>query len=315
LRGSEASNLAAAEPLIQLRAELECPDRTAGRIKYLKGLAESTLKKIYRLPHTQTPSGDRRIEFVEYLAPEGRLGYRCGSFCEMKMIVRELRLVLFRGAWSVDLRRCHTNALLGAYGRALGLGLVGNDATLDRMRADLPGVESELTEDQKRLLPEARARLERLRGSPGEENARKFVEYLHLEPKMLLSRMLNHPDNSPMFAPWPLAAACCKAFGAAAAAAKLHPLVVGDRFRPELMDKSDEPWRVKQQLAIIFERRSLLAMIATLESMGMTPSLTINDELLLFPPAGTDMDVVRSSLERAVADSLHFVAPVRLEQV
>jgi hypothetical protein len=132
---------------------------------------------------------------------------------------------------------------------------------------------------------------------------------------MLLSRMLNHPDNSPMFAPWPLAAACCKAFGAAAAAAKLHPLVVGDRFRPELMDKSDEPWRVKQQLAIIFERRSLLAMIATLESRGMAPSLTINDELLLFPPAGTDMDVVRSSLERAVADSLHFVAPVRLEQV
>ena len=107
--------------------------------------------------------------------------------------------------------------------------------------------------------------------------------------------MLNHPNDSPMFKTWPLAASCCRALGVAAAIARSHPLVAADQHRPQLSPETCPRGsaKEKQRIAFILERRSVGALVAVLEKSNMMPSLTINDEVLFFPAA--EPDVARSS--------------------
>jgi hypothetical protein len=170
----------------------------------------------------------------------------------------------------------------------------------------MDGIEAELRADQLRLLPAARARLDSVRGTSDEANAKKYIEYLQMEPKTLLSVMLNHPNNSHMFRPWPLAADCCRAMGVAATAAKSHPLVAADRLRPQLDPsiKSGSPAE-KQRVAILLERRAVVTMVSVLERGGLAPSITINDEVLFAAPSG-DANLLTWSLREAVAVALGF---------
>jgi len=315
LPGTSASLLEAAKPLIRARAEKEFPDAVGAKVKDWIQYTEKNLEKLFESADPQD-DGTVVLKFTEYLATEGRLSYECKRSKGLKSIKRELRNVIFAGAWSVDLCRCHTNSILGAYQWASKVGVVDRHALLDRLCSDLPGVEADIVADQVRLLPEAKARLGRLQQGTKEAGyAAKFIGYLQIAPKTLLSAMLNQPNDSMMFRRWPLAAACCRALGVAAAAAKQHPLVVADRFRPDLIGTPAGGKKEKQQLAFIFERRALQSMIAALESSGFAPSITVNDELLFFPPTGTDICTVKTILESAVANTLQFDAPIRVEPV
>ena len=64
------------------------------------------------------------VEFTEYISTEGRFGYSSGGFDGIKSVLREVRAAIFKGAWRVDLKRCHTSMLLGAYNRAATLDVV-----------------------------------------------------------------------------------------------------------------------------------------------------------------------------------------------
>ena len=315
LQGTSESLLEAAKPLIQARAEKEFPDTVEAKVEAWIQYTDTNLETLFANADPQD-DGTVVLKFTEYLGPEGRLSYECGVSRGVKSIKRELRQVIFAGAWGVDLCRCHTNAILGAYQRAATLGVVGRHALLDRLCSDLAGVEADLVADQVRLLPEAKARLGRLQQGTKEAGyAENFVGYLQKEPKTLLSAMLNQPNDSMMFKRWPLAAACCRALGVAAAAAKLHPLVVADRFRPDLLGTPAGGPKEKQQLAFIFERRALQSMIDALDERDMAPSITVNDELLFFPSEGTDMAALKTFLKAAVSKTLQFDAPIRVERV
>jgi hypothetical protein len=208
--------------------------------------------------------------------------------------------------WRVDIKRCHTSMLIGAHARAVSIGTVAEHPLLRRLCTDMESLEAELRADQLKLLPEARARLDLARGTQEEKNATAYVEYLQKEPKTLLSVMLNHPNRSPMFRSWPLAAACCQAMGVAAAAAKLHPLVAADRLRPQLDSGilTGSPAE-KQRIAILLERRAVAAMVGMLEAKGLAPSITINDEVLFAAPVG-DVDLLTEGLMDAVTVALGF---------
>jgi hypothetical protein len=174
------------------------------------------------------------------------------------------------------------------------------------MRPDMGGVESELRSGQQGLLESARTRLEHARGSDGEENARKFLGYLQMEPKTLLSVMLNHPNRSPMFRDWPLAADCCRAMGVAAAVARSHPLVSADCRRPELAGIKPGSSAEKQRIAFLLERRAVTTIVDVLHREGLAPSITINDEVLFAAPTG-DPSALVQLLEQALEAKLGFV--------
>jgi hypothetical protein len=264
-------------------------------------------------------AADGVVTFNEEISPEGRLSYASGNFKGVKGLLCEVRARLFAGAWRVDLKRCHTRMLLGAYGcttgatGATGAAAAPRDATLDRMCTNLEGVEAELEADQDRLLPAALNRLEAARGTDGEANAAKFVGYLRSAPKTLLSAMLNHPNDSPMFKAWPLAAACCRAFGVAAEAGCAHPLVAAD--------PHGSTAKMKQRVAFILERGAVVALVRALEATGMEPSLTINDEVLFYTTNAhaldgpTDVEALEATLAAAVKRELGFEAPLRVERV
>ena len=260
------------------------------------------------------------IKFTEYISSggfisSGRFSYSSGGFDGIKSVLREVRATIFKGAWRVDLKRCHTSMLLGAYNRAAALGVAPRHPLLDRMCVDLGGVENELAEDQARLLPKAIERRDSVSGTVDEKNAARLVGYLQSKPKTLLSAMLNHPNESPMFKTWPLAASCCRALGVAAAAARSHPLVAADQHRPEICDIARGSATEKQRIAFILERRAIGALVAFLEQEGLKPSLTINDEVLFFPPAGIDREALRGSLTAEVERVLGFEAPLCVDCV
>ena len=304
ITGSIAEQLERAHPAIRRRVEQEgeaCdPSAVDRRLGELLQRARRDLETL----HAAASNGT--VTFEEYVAPEGRLGYACGSYCGVKAILRELRPVVFAGMWRVDLKRCHTSMLIGAHARAVSIGTVGEHPLLRRLCTDMEGLEAELRADQLKLLPAARARLDLARGSGGEENAAAYVEYLQKEPKTLLSVMLNHPNKSPMFRSWPLAAACCQAMGVAAAAAKSHPLVAADRLRPQL-DPGIKPGSSaeKQRVAILLERRAVATLVGVLDAKKLAPSITINDEVLFAAPSG-DVDLLKGCLGEAVAAALGF---------
>ena len=250
------------------------------------------------------------VEFTEYISTEGRFGYSSGRFDGIKSVLREVRAAIFKGAWRVDLKRCHTSMLLGAYNRAATLGIVQRHPLLDRMCGDLGGVENDLSKDQTRLLPIAMERLQSAMGTVDEKNAARLVGYLQSKPKTLLSAMLNHPNESPMFKTWPLAASCCRALGVAATAARSHPLVAADQHRPEICNITLGSAKEKQRIAFILERRAVSALVVFLEQRGLMPSLTINDEVLFFPPAGTDGEALWRDLTAEVERVLGFKAPL-----
>jgi hypothetical protein len=53
-------------------------------------------------------------------------------------------------------------------------------------------------------------------------------------------------------------------------------------------------------------------MIDKMESIGLPPSMTENDELFMFLPTGVDTEALRQTLDAAVAEKLQFRANVRL---
>ena len=280
------------------------------RLEALSKKANDSLTTLYNVADNKN-----NVRFTEYISTEGRFSYSSGGFDGIKSVLREVRAVIFQGAWRVDLKRCHTSMLLGAYDRAATLGVAPRHPLLDRMCADLGGVENELAEDQTRLLPRAMERLESVRETVDEKNAARLVGYMQSKPKTLLSAMLNHPNNSPMFKTWPLAAACCRALGVAAAAARSHPLVAADQHRPEISDIARGSAKEKQRIAFILERRAVGALVSELQANGMKPSLTINDEVLFFPPEGTDGLALKKCLFAAVERVLGFGAPLCVECV
>ena len=315
LPGTMESLLEATKPLLRARAEKEFPDAVEAKVRDWIDRTKKNLGTLFKSADAQD-DGTVVLKYTEYLATDGRLSYKCKESSGLKSIMRELRHVIFAGAWSVDLCRCHTNALLGAYDRAATLGVVDRHELLDRLCSDLAGVEADIVADQTRLLPVAKARLaQSVQGTKEAEHAAKFVNYMQMAPKNLLSTMLNQPNDSPMFKRWPLGAACCRAIGVAAAAARLHPLVAADQFRPDLTGTPPGSKREKQQLAFIFERRALQAMIVALEANGLSPSATFNDELLFFPPYGTGIVEIKALLSAAVMETLQFDAPIRVERV
>ena len=296
------------------RAEGEATDSVSAdtRLAALSKRVSDDLNQLYR-----NSDGNGIVSFTEYISSEGRFSYSSGSFQGVKSLLREVRAAVFQGAWRVDLKRCHTSMLLGAYSRAVKLGIASEHAVLTRMSTDLDGVEAELADDQTRLLPAVMARLESVRGTPNETNAAKLVAYLQSPPKTLLSAMLNHPNESPMFKTWPLAASCCRALGMAAGIARSHPLVAADQRRPQLTPETCPRGsaKEKQRIAFILERRAVGVLVAELTASGMAPSLTINDEALFWPANEPDIGTLEAALAMAVSDKLGFDAPLRVERV
>ena len=302
LTHSVAEQLALVRPALQDRAkhETSAEGSVTNRSEKLLAHAERDLRAL----HTAATNGT--LTFTEYIAPEGRLGYDCAGYCNIKNILRELRPILFPCMWRVDVRRCHTTMLLGAHARAVSLQSAPDDHLLRRMRTDMGGIESELRSGQQGLLESARTRLEHARGSDGEENARTFLGYLQMEPKTLLSVMLNHPNRSPMFRDWPLAADYCRAMGVAAAVARSHPLVSADCRRPELAGITPGSRTEKQRIAFLLERRAVTTIVDVLHREGLAPSITINDEVLFAAPTGDPSELVQL-LEQALEAKLGFV--------
>ena len=312
LPGTKAEVRAATLPLLRSRAEVESPETIQTFLTAKTSILDQNLAGIYDKYELKT-DGTPFLTVAEYIQPDGRLGYTRDDWAGMKSVLKDLRHIIFSKAWSADLKRCHTAVLVGAHHRAYELGLVPQHALLDRMYHDLDGVEADLKADQQRLLPAAQIRLRHARvGSKAEDSAKKLVTYLQTEPKRLFSVLLNQNPSWSTFKDWPLANACCRAIHTAAAAAQSHPLVAADQFRPELMGTSHGDHRASRQISSIFERRALLAMIDKMESVGLPPSMTENDELFMFLPAGTDTEALRQTLDAAVAEKLQFRANVRL---
>ena len=129
--------------------------------------------------------------------------------------------------------------------------------------------------------------------------------------------MLNHPNDSPMFKTWPLAASCCRALGMAAVIARSHPLVAADQHRPQLTPETCPRGsaKEKQRIAFILERRAVGVLVAELQARDMAPSLTINDEALFWPAIEPDIGTLEAALAMTVSDELGFDAPLRVERV
>lgn len=289
LTQSVAEQLELARPALQDRARREAGSEDTVSRRYEELLAHAE-KDLHALHATAT---NGRISFTEYIAPEGRLGYTCAGYSSIKSVVRELRPVLFPGMWRVDIKRCHMSMLIGAHARAVSLDSAPDDPLLCRMRTDMHSLEADLRSEQQLLMIDARVRLERSRGTDEEKNASKYLSYLQMEPKTLLSVMLNHPNKSPMFLNWPLAAACCKAMGVAAAAARSHPLVAADSHRPELKGIKPGSPAEKQSLAFLLERRAVTTLVSVLDG----PSITINDEVLFAAPVGDPVELERALMQ------------------
>jgi hypothetical protein len=313
LPGTKEEVRAATLPLLCSRAEVESPEKIQTFLTAKTLILDQNLAGIYDRYELKT-DGTPFLTVAEYIQPDGRLGYTCRDWAGMKSILKDVRHVIFSNAWSADLKRCHTAVLVGAHHRAYELGLVPPHTLLDRMYHDLDGVEADLKADQQRLLPAVQDRLRRARaGSKAEDSAKKLVGYLQTEPKRLFSVLLNQDPSWSTFKDWPLANACCRAIHTAAAAAQSHPLVAADQFRPELMGTPHGDHRASRQISSIFERRALLAMIDKMESIGLPPSMTENDELFMFLPTGVDTEALRQTLDAAVAEKLQFRANVRLK--
>ena len=296
------------------RAEGEATDSVSAdtRLVALSKRTNDDLSNLYR-----NADNNGIVSFTEYISSEGRFSYSSGSFQGVKSMLREVRAAVFQGAWRVDLKRCHTSMLLGTYSRAVKLGIASEHPVIARMSTDLTGLEAELADDQARLLPAALQRFESVKGTSDEAHAAKLIGYLQSPPKTLLSAMLNHPNDSPMFKTWPLAASCCHALGVAAAIARSHPLVAADQHRPQLSPEACPRGsaKEKQRIAFILERRAVGVLVAELKACGMAPSLTINDEALFCPVSEPDIGTLEAALSMAVSAELGFDAPLRVERV
>jgi hypothetical protein len=290
------AQLASATRALEKRAarEAEDGDDVFGRLAALVERAKRDLDRLHGL------AVDGAVRFEEYVDDSGRLGYACGSYLGIKSILRELRPVVFTGMWSADLRRCHTSVLVGAHGRAVRLGVAkDDDAQLRALRDDMPGVEARLRSEQQLLASRPRP------------DGAIIAKYLHMKPSQLLSAFINHPDRSPVFSTWPLAAACCRAIGTASVAAAGHFLVEADPLRPEAAGLRRRSRHAKQRVALLLERRAVCALLAALERIGHAPSVTINDEVL-FEGNVYDPPALERQLERAVEDALDFRVGVKL---
>jgi hypothetical protein len=297
---SMAELLATIEPQLQRRAV------NSDEANELCNRARSSLRHVY-------DAADEHgvVRFNEYIEPGGRYGHVVATgFAGIKSVLSEVRRALFRGHWRVDVKRCHTTMLLGCYLRAVDIDDgTHRDELLDRLCADLDGVEEEIRKDQATLRPAAVARLEAcVKGSKAEEYAKKFVDYLDSKPKTLLSALLNHADDSPMFRnKWKLASELCMAFGCAAKHARSHPLVLVDPLRPQVRGILPGGPGEKSRLACLLERRAVETLQQTLSNMGAVPSVSVNDEILFtcdWDESTTDL--LESNLAAAVGSRLGF---------
>ena len=311
LAGTVAQQMEQVHSALESRARSEASDGEFGaahRLNQLKERAERDLNSLH------FAAADSTLVFEEYIASEGRLGYACGEYRGIKAVLRELRPVLFDGMWRVDIRRCHTSMLIGAHGRALRLGSATNNELLHRMRTCMADLEAQLREEQQQLRSAALVHSQESGGTDAESYAVKYLKYLEMEPKTLLSAMLNHPSKSPMFSRWPLAHKCCEALGEAAAAARSHPLVAADRLRPELCGIPQGSAAEKQRVAILLERRAVIALVASLEKLGLRPSITINDEVLFAAPTGGAAEL-EQTLSQDLEATMGFAAGLSVNRV
>ena len=296
-------------PALATRARVEGRDSPEGLIKH----ARTDLAHLYN-----NADAEGTVVLREYISDEGRLSYVAGSFAGIKAVLVEVRRELFSTHWRVDIKRCHTTMLLGCYTRARALGCVGMNKTLDRLCNDLEGIEAALRADQDRLLPAAQARLQSTIGTPDEVYARRFIGYLKEAPKTLLSALLNHANDSPMWRTWPLAASICHALGVAAGSARTHPLVLGDPKRPQVCGLAAGGSKEKPRLACLLERRAVQVIIESFHSVeGLQSGLTINDEVLFTATQGVTVEVeaLKRQLVAAIASRLGFEVRLTIEPI
>ena len=122
---------------------------------------------------------------------------------------------------------------------------------------------------------------------------RALVDHLLAPVKQTLSAVLNKPTTEGAYTcftdGWPTLARLGVALGRAAKAAVRHPLVSADAMSPERSGFRPSSKEVAQRVAVLLERRALLAMVQRADSLaGLRSSITRNDELLLVADASAD---------------------------
>jgi hypothetical protein len=277
--------------------------------------ARASLRHVY-----DAVDDDGIVRFSEYIESGGRYGFIVRSFSGIKSVLAEVRRVLFRGYWRADISRCHTTMLVGSYLRARTRepNDVRANALLERLHCDLEGVESEIRADQLRLRPDALKRLKAcVFGSKAEAYALKFLGYLDSKPKVVLSALLNHADDSPMFrGKWKLASDLCVAFGVAARHAKEHPLVLMDAKRPQASGIASGAKGEKSRVACLLERNAVKTLQETLTQLGATPSVSVNDDVLYSCDWDESaVESLESKLAAAVSSELGFGVKVCVGKV
>ena len=216
--------------------------------------------------------------FRSYTQPDYRIGWGAtdGNFSGMKSIYRELRARLFRGYYSVDVVRCHTSMLVGAWKRANERGDAADHTLLSRMHSDILEVDRELQATQHQLPVDSPYRSEKV--------------------KRVLSAMINQ-DSSFRWDDWPLGLCVYNALVEAAEGAARHPLAFGKLPRCATM----------QTVALFFERVAVDCMLDVADRTdGVEANATINDEVLLKIGEGVCRNALREEMERVCGKKLGF---------
>ena len=95
-----------------------------------------------------------------------------------------------------------------------------------------------------------------------------------------------------------------RALGRAAAVGARHPLISADPMRPETLGFAPTSRQATQRIAVLLERRALVAMATSAEQMGLSPSISRNDEILLTAVAGVDRAAIGDALAGAASNVL-----------
>ena len=138
--------------------------------------------------------------------------------------------------------------------------------------------------------------------------------------KHLLSAFVNMNSSSTTFRTrmgehaefWPLAARCIEAMAQARKAANLHPLVAEDGYRCRDMARLNNTG-MRARHANILERCAVQTLIAQLETRGLDPLVTINDEVV-FAKAPSDCAALEEELRAGVRHTLGFEMPIRIQK-
>ena len=251
---------------------------------------------------------DGILTFEEYVASEGRLGYRVGDFKGIKSILREVRDVVFAGLFRIDLKRCHTTMLLGP------LRAAHEDGKAAKMSGAQVALLTAIFED----LASVEAAIDRERSALFQTDTGKsrFLQpYKEFTGKLMFSVVLNHEKYSPVFSSWPTLKELLALFVMAYPFACKHPFVVADAsFAAKGYAKNGESREARQAIACLMERRAVQIMIDELQKMGFEPSITINDEVLFSAPLSCDKVVVRKQTMARLKHQFGFDIDVKVEE-